>query len=152
MRRKSYRGPPPPHIKRVSDLNFSEQAYRGYLIRVNALTGDMWIEKGGVLVHRVPPSESWAYARKQIDELVGPRESNPGRRSVHTAKFDRCVTAVRRKGYAKDPYAVCSSALPHAGVKKAHRRTTNPPPRGRVPPQLRPYLFKKGHRPKRRRR
>jgi hypothetical protein len=50
----------------------SEEAYRGYLIRMNALTNTMWIEQNGVLVHHVPADKSWAYARSAIDSLVGP--------------------------------------------------------------------------------
>jgi len=106
--------------------------------------------------------ESLAEAKQIAENLHPSREensmrkrcTNPGRRSVHTAEWDRCVKEVRRKGTAVDPYAVCTAALGELGaIKKSHRRReSNPPPRGKIPPQLRPYLFKKGHRPKRRRR
>ena len=39
-----------------------------------------------------------------------PRQSNPGRRK-HSAKWDRCVVDVRRKGGAAVPEAVCTKVL-----------------------------------------
>lgn len=65
----------------------------------------------------------------------------PGRRAVHTKKFDRCVREVRRRGGAANPYAVCSAELGERGsVKKRHRR--NPRRRvstKRMPPALARY-------------
>lgn len=51
----------------------------------------------------------------------------PGRRSIHTPKWDRCVKAVRisaRRYHRKvNAYAVCSARLGEQGsVKKGHRR------------------------------
>lgn len=95
-------------------------------------------------------TESGKYFRVTGLPFIEPlREKNPGPRSVHTAKWDRCVKAVKARGGAYDPYAVCTSQLGERGsIKAGHRRVRNPqsnPPRGRIPPQLRPYLFKKGH-------
>lgn len=48
---------------------------------------------------------------------------NPGRKAVHTKKFDRCVRKVkRRSGKRVNAYAVCASRLPKGGVKKSHRK------------------------------
>lgn len=55
---------------KLSHIDFSQQAYRGYLIRVNALTGAMWVEKDGFCICHVAPPHSWDWARKQIDMLV----------------------------------------------------------------------------------
>jgi hypothetical protein len=61
------------------------------------------------------------------------RRRNPGRRSVHTAKWDRCVKDVRRKGGAANPDAVCTATLGERGsIKKAHRR--NPKRKRRTNP------------------
>lgn len=46
-----------------------DEAYRGYMIRFNALSNSMWIEKDGHLIHRVPADKSWQYARDIIDSL-----------------------------------------------------------------------------------
>lgn len=48
----------------------AQEAYRGYLIRTNALLNSMWIERDGQLVHRVPADKSWDYAREVIDQLT----------------------------------------------------------------------------------
>jgi hypothetical protein len=34
-----------------------------------------------------------------------------GRKRLHSAKWDRCVRKVSRKGTAVSPYAVCTKAL-----------------------------------------
>lgn len=57
------------------------------------------------------------------------RDRNPGPRSVHTAKWDRCVKEVRKRGTAADPYAVCTAAMGELAVRKPHRRTANPLPK-----------------------
>jgi hypothetical protein len=57
------------------------------------------------------------------------RSKNPGRRSVHTAKWDQCVKDVRKKGAAADPYAVCTAAMGELAIRKPHRRTSNPLPK-----------------------
>jgi hypothetical protein len=54
----------------LQTVDFSRMAYRGYLVRRNALTGDMWIEKDGQMIHRVPSTQSWNYARQTIDALI----------------------------------------------------------------------------------
>ena len=53
----------------LHQVNFGQQAYRGYLIKTHWATG-MWIEKDGQLIHRVPAHKSWAYAREQIDLIA----------------------------------------------------------------------------------
>jgi hypothetical protein len=54
------------------------------------------------------------------------RELNPSRRSIHTAKWDRCVKDVREKGGAANPDAVCTAMLGERGsIKKSHRRNPN---------------------------
>jgi len=63
------------------------------------------------------------------------RESNPGPRR-HSAKWDRCVKDVKRKGSAVSPYAVCTSRVGNPSPRRG------PWPRGKVPPHLRKFLFK----------
>jgi hypothetical protein len=50
------------------------------------------------------------------------------RTPVHTAKWDRCVTDVRRRGGAKSAAAVCTAVLGERGsiLKKHRRRRVNP--------------------------
>lgn len=61
------------------------EPYRGYLIHLNALNNSMWIEKDGRLIHRVPPTKSWAYARETIDGLHNVIDTNsPNRVSKMT--------------------------------------------------------------------
>lgn len=48
----------------------TDEPYKGYLIRTNALSNSMWIEKDGQLIHRVPADKSWACARTIIDSLT----------------------------------------------------------------------------------
>jgi hypothetical protein len=60
------------------------------------------------------------------------RDKNPGRKRVHTAKWDRCVKEVRQRGTAADPYAVCTAAMGELAIRKPHRRgarASNPLPR-----------------------
>lgn len=47
----------------------------------------------------------------------------PGARK-HSAKWDRCVREVKRRGTAVDPYAVCTAALGELSRRK--RRLKNP--------------------------
>lgn len=54
------------------------------------------------------------------------RTNSRGRARVHTAAFDRCVTDVRRKGTAVNPYAVCSASMGERGVLPSHRRNPRP--------------------------
>jgi hypothetical protein len=57
-------------LTKLHEVDFGQQAYRGYLIRTNALSNTMWIEKGGHLICHVPAAESWEWARKSVDELL----------------------------------------------------------------------------------
>lgn len=57
-------------LEKLRATDFSQQAYRGYLIRTNALSDTMWVEKDGQLICNVPTDKSWVWARAQIDELV----------------------------------------------------------------------------------
>jgi ribosomal protein L35 len=58
--------------------------------------------------------------------LRSARESNPGRKHIHTAKFERCVRDVSKLGTAKDPYAVCTAGIGYKGSLKAGHRRRNP--------------------------
>lgn len=53
----------------------------------------------------------------------------PGPRR-HSAKWDRCVREVKRRGTAADPYAVCTAALGELSrrkrASKKGTRVTNP--------------------------
>jgi hypothetical protein len=51
-------------------IDFSQEAYRSYLIRREAVNNSMWIEKGGQLIQRMQPEQSWNDARNVIDKLV----------------------------------------------------------------------------------
>jgi hypothetical protein len=45
------------------------------------------------------------------------------RAKVHTRKFDSCVVAVKKKGTAVNPYAVCEARLGEKkSILKSHRR------------------------------
>ena len=65
-----------------------------------------------------------AQMRMIEDELE--RGRNPSHRSVHTAKWDRCVKDVKTKGGASSPYAVCTAMLGERGSIKAGHRRKNP--------------------------
>jgi hypothetical protein len=39
----------------------------------------------------------------------------PGKRHIHSAKFDRCVKEVSAKGGGYNPYAVCESSIGYKG-------------------------------------
>ena len=57
------------------------------------------------------------------EKLVA-RRRNPGSRSIHTKKFDRCVSQVKRRGGGYNSYAVCAASLgERKSIKKKHRRT-----------------------------
>ncbi len=58
-------------LPELHDGDWSNQHYRGYWIKRNAFSGDMWVEKDGFVICRVPAHMSWAYARAEIDSLVG---------------------------------------------------------------------------------
>lgn len=46
----------------------------------------------------------------------------PGAKSKHTAKWDRCVKKVEDKSPNANPYAICSSSIDDAGLKKSHQK------------------------------
>jgi hypothetical protein len=47
----------------------------------------------------------------------------PGKKSIHTQKWDRCVKSVEKQGKDKSSAAaICSSSIEDAGVKKEHQR------------------------------
>lgn len=58
------------------------------------------------------------------------RHTNPGRKSIHTAKFDRCVTDVKKslKHYRRrgNAYAICDAKLGERQSFKAGHRRQNP--------------------------
>ena len=60
----------PGALSKLREIDFGQQAYRGYLIRRNAFTSEMWIEKDGQLIARVPPDKPWVWAREQIDQIA----------------------------------------------------------------------------------
>jgi hypothetical protein len=53
-----------------NEIDFSHQAYRGFDIRFNALEGQLTIEKEGKPICKVPPDQSWFWARAMVDELI----------------------------------------------------------------------------------
>lgn len=48
--------------------------------------------------------------------------SEVGPEKVHTAKFDKCVDAVKEKGDVDNPYAVCQASLGADAIKKSHQK------------------------------
>ena len=46
----------------------------------------------------------------------------PGRKSIHTTKWDKLVGRIRRKGYADNPYAVATKILGRSSFKKKRKR------------------------------
>jgi hypothetical protein len=44
------------------------------------------------------------------------------KKGLSTKKFDRCVTKVKRKGGAKDPYAICNVSM---GKSKSKSRSNS---------------------------
>lgn len=46
----------------------------------------------------------------------------PDAKSKHTAKWDRCVKKVKEKNPNVNPYAICSSSIQDAGLKKRHQK------------------------------
>jgi len=46
----------------------------------------------------------------------------PSRKSVHTAKWHRCVDKVGTKSSGTNPYAVCTAALGRAGTFKKNTK------------------------------
>ncbi len=46
----------------------------------------------------------------------------PDAKSKHTAKWDRCIKKVKEKSPDVNPYAICSSSIQDAGLKKQHQK------------------------------
>lgn len=57
-------------LDKLRTVDFSQQRYRGYWIRVDPISNTMRIEKDGQLIRRVPAYHSWVYARGVIDQLT----------------------------------------------------------------------------------
>lgn len=51
-----------------------DKAYRGYLIRVNPINGDRWVEKDRTLIQQVFDEK---HGREVIDELFADRLRKP---------------------------------------------------------------------------
>ena len=78
-------------------------------------------------------NEYWTGPVSHINNFVErfwhARRKNPGSRSIHTKKFDRCVSQVKRTqrapgGGGYNPYAVCAASLgERKSIKKKHRRS-----------------------------
>jgi hypothetical protein len=62
----------------------------------------------------------------KVHYFISARQSNPGRKHIHTTKFERCVRDVSKRGTAKDPYAVCTAGIGYKGSLKAGHRRRNP--------------------------
>ena len=46
----------------------------------------------------------------------------PSSKSLHTKKWDDCVKKVKEKSPNVNPYAICSSSIKNAGLKKKHQK------------------------------
>lgn len=79
-------------------------------------------------------SEAIAYMEGALQgDQEEDRQRNPSRRSIHTAKWDRCVKDVSARGGAKSAAAVCTARIGYKGsVKKGHRRR-NPADSRKIP-------------------
>lgn len=124
----------------LSEIDFSQKAYRGYLIRKHPFSGEMWIEKDGHLIGRVPPSQSWAWAEKEIDALLGPHK-NPRKRA-----------AKKKANYVNRPSQI-TKGPPSKRLRKRRRKNVKAAKPGYFPnPSSRPVLFfltaQKGRGPK----
>ena len=65
----------PKRNSRNSSAAFRDTAYKGYLIRQSPINGEMWIEKEGFIIGRVPKKEvdggkAVEYAKGVIDKLT----------------------------------------------------------------------------------
>ena len=123
-------------MNRIEKSKFRPGEYVGYahgvwhIKKTNSSYGN-WIARKDD-----SPNET-IYAMKLSDmdrklgewEAAHPRSHNPGRKKVHTAKWDRCVKDVRKKGTAVDPYAVCTAAMGELAIRKPYRRAANPLPK-----------------------
>jgi hypothetical protein len=45
------------------------------------------------------------------------------KKGLSTKKFDRCVTKVKRKGGAKNPYAICNASMGGKSKSKSKSRS-----------------------------
>ena len=102
-------------LRRVYGKKSGEMRYRP----------NLWTDRGikAAALHAKRANERWLKIMRSF------RSSNPGPRSVHTAKWDDCVKHVKEKGTAADPYAVCTAAMGEMAIRKPHRRTANPLPK-----------------------
>jgi hypothetical protein len=47
------------------------------------------------------------------------------KKGLSTKKFDRCVTKVKRKGGAKNPYAICNASMGGKSKSKSKSRSNS---------------------------
>jgi hypothetical protein len=47
------------------------------------------------------------------------------KKGLSTKKFDRCVTKVKRKGGAKNPYAICNASMGGKSISKSKSRSNS---------------------------
>lgn len=74
-----------------------------------------------------PGDERWTWdPRFNWWAMTKARTHNPSRRSVHTAKWDRCYKDVKARGGARSAAAVCTAALGERGSIKVGHRRKNP--------------------------
>jgi hypothetical protein len=45
------------------------------------------------------------------------------KKGLSTKKFDRCVTKVKRKGGAKNPYAICNASMGSKSKSKSNGKS-----------------------------
>jgi hypothetical protein len=69
---------PPEGDAPMTARSLPSPVYRGYLIKQSPFSPEMWIEKDGHIIHRVPEhldrgGEAWEYARDTIDKLMTDR-------------------------------------------------------------------------------
>jgi hypothetical protein len=135
----------PGPTSKLPGVDFNQKAYRGYLIRKNSLTGDMWIEKDGHLIGRVPASQSWAWAQKEIDALLDPSPNPKRRGAARRASVDG-----GRTRYIRRPSQI-TKAKPTKRLRKRRAKNYDRPTKGRFPnPTARGFVIciKKGTGPK----
>jgi hypothetical protein len=88
--------------------------------------GEVLSEWGLRIVPRAAFSARRHGARITYYTVEVDRAHNPHRKHIHTAKFERCVRDVSKRGTAKDPYAVCTAGIGYRGSLKAGHRRRNP--------------------------
>jgi len=88
--------------------------------------GEVLSEWGLRIVPRAAFSARRHGARITYYTVEVDRAHNPHRKHIHTAKFERCVRKVSKRGSAADPYAVCTAGIGYRGSLKAGHRRRNP--------------------------